>query len=434
MRIITSKLRGLAVLVSLALALTSCSLGVQDLPKLTNQDNILAMNCDEVTGTIAQLDAVKTASDDDKAKFESQTGVKPSDEKALASVRTQLVTQQTAVCDAGTADIVIDEATIKALTITTGTYKCKVDGNGLIVFDDLDKTKWYAADSYGPKLSKSPSRKEIQKRICGPVEGAVFLRWLTDLKFANWNMQDGNPWLKQLAEKFNGMSINEVTAYYMPLVDVQGTPDDEAVRVAVVRNREWQQVASKLATLLERPQVEGVLSLLSSKNYHAGYWEIGLPSVTLNGDYEENKPAFVFVLKNKMGKCLVRFGFNVKDGRLEQFSCVSKAVVKKVVVKKVVKAVVTPPGKGGKCKPPSKPSGGKCIVKKTVVRGTTPKGGGGKSEDGAAKSPTPPKVDEGSGATVPPPAPTTPREPAPAPVPAPEPGSGDNDGTVAPPP
>ena len=316
MRIINNTRRGwVFAIAALAVLLAGCSTGYT-VPPLTGQ-NVLGMSCQDVRASIEQLDAAAKGSAADREKFAKQAGIDLKKDKDLKKARERLVAHETVVCDPGTKDIKVDAATIKALTVSTGTYKCKVDANGLVAYADMDKSRWYAADSYGPKLSKSPGLKEMQARFCArPIDAITFLHWFANLEFKNWKTTDGNPWVA----KFKDVDIREEAAYYMPLVDEE-KPTDEAVKLAVVRNREWQVVASKAATLLAQTKVVGVQSLLSSKNYHAPGWELDLPGVVLNKDYQEDKPALVFVRKNKIGQCLVKFGFNVKDGRLEQFSC-----------------------------------------------------------------------------------------------------------------
>lgn len=400
----------IATAISLAL-LSACSSGgvsVQDLKKLTDPINITSLSCDDATGTLATMDTIKAGSEEDKATFAKRTGLKLDDSKKSIKMwdktHALLVVQRDSICDPGTSSIVVDEETIKALSIITSTFACKVDAKGLVVFPDIDRSKWYADDSYATKLSSSPDRKELQARMCDPVQGVVFMHWLTNLKFANWSMVDGNPWLQELADKFDGMTVHEITAYYMPLVDVT-KPADAAVQVSVVRNREWRQVANKLGTLLEQPKVEGVESLVSAKNYHAPGWELGLPSVVVNDRYEENLPAFVFVMKNKMGTCNLRFGFNMKDARLEQFNCAAQVTVKTIFVPTKHK-----PNKHGKCPPGEFVKNGKCIIAKNVHKAYTPQHGlGGNSPGLPDPKPSKPAVTVGAGATSAPTATQTPR-------------------------
>lgn len=89
----------------------------------------------------------------------------------------------------------------------------------------------------------------------------------------------------------------------------------------------YQKYAAWVNTVLLRSVAEGQQSLTSVRN-----WEVsavadpskGLPSAQ-QAAVQENKPAWVRSYIDKMGNCLLRFGFNVEDRRMEIFACETPA-------------------------------------------------------------------------------------------------------------
>lgn len=89
----------------------------------------------------------------------------------------------------------------------------------------------------------------------------------------------------------------------------------------------FQKYASWVNTVLLRSLAEGQQSLTSVRNWEvSGAWapNMGLP-VTQQATVQENKPAWVRIFKDKMGNCLLRFGWNAEDRRLEIFPCAEPA-------------------------------------------------------------------------------------------------------------
>ena len=84
----------------------------------------------------------------------------------------------------------------------------------------------------------------------------------------------------------------------------------------------YQQYATAVNTVLLRAVPEGKKSLTSVKN-----WELSpvadpysMPVVQV-AKQQENKPAWTYAFTSKMGTCLLRFGFNTEDKRMERFNC-----------------------------------------------------------------------------------------------------------------
>lgn len=110
----------------------------------------------------------------------------------------------------------------------------------------------------------------------------------------------------------------------------------------------YQKYAAWVNTVLLRSVPEGKQSLTSIRN-----WEVsavadprGLPSAT-QAEVQENKPAWVRSFIDKMGNCLLRFGFNAEDRRIEIFEC------EQPVPPGTTPPTDTPPGcVGTECEPP----------------------------------------------------------------------------------
>ena len=111
----------------------------------------------------------------------------------------------------------------------------------------------------------------------------------------------------------------------------------------------YQKYAAWVNTVLLRSVGEGQQSLTSIRN-----WEVsavadprGLPSATQAEVLQENKPAWVRSFIDKMGNCLLRFGFNAEDRRIEIFECPQP------VNPEQPPTVTPPPGcVGDDCEPP----------------------------------------------------------------------------------
>lgn len=104
MRTINNWRRGLVTLFALfALALTGCAgAAPQELPTLTKQVQIEKLDCAASKNALARLDAVEksSATDAEKNAFKNESGVNPSDKKAVKKLREQLKDRRTVACEA----------------------------------------------------------------------------------------------------------------------------------------------------------------------------------------------------------------------------------------------------------------------------------------------------------------------------------------------
>lgn len=298
-------------------------------------------------------------------------------------------------------DIEITDDVIAALTPDTGGYQCETDSNGLVVLKDIKVSEIETGDGYGPPLPKEPTAAKLQERLCGRVvDGVVFGHFLANLRISGWSPLDAeaNAHLKQFvgdpADPDGWDIIAERVHYYVPLLDVKN-PSEDQVREAIARNLEWKDVASKLASLIDHLEKRGILSQLSTLNYHGQPLVSGLRPVGINDEYEEKLPAFTFSLTNKIGQCVLKVGWNMKDGRLEQFDCSKERVPTSTPTGKGVclKDCGTPPPCKQNCGP-----GGKNPAEDPNARGNAPRGGGKNDDPGKG-----PKSSQT-------PAPTTPRK------------------------
>ena len=152
--------------------------------------------------------------------------------------------------------------------------------------------------------------KEIVNEMCG---NPTFLKMMAD-EMMLWNVEGAQfnkeVWLQSILATINEDGLHSF---------VRKTQDGKLVVTA-----EFQKYAGWLNTvLLTRFNEEGKQSLTSERN-----WELlatsGVTSlpVAVQASVQENKPAWVRTLKDKMDNCLLRIGFNAEDRRVEVFSCV----------------------------------------------------------------------------------------------------------------
>lgn len=283
-------------------------------------------------------------------------------------------------------EIAITDDVVAALTPSTGGYQCKTDSSGLVVIKVAKPTDITTGDGYGPPLPKEPTAGKLKERLCSyVVDGVVFGHFLANLKIGNWSPLDeeANAYLKQFAgdpaDPKGWDVIAERVHYYVPLIDVKN-PSEEQVREAITRNLEWKDVASKLASLIDHLKARNVLSALSTLNYYGKPLVSGLRPVGINEEYQESKPAFTLSLTNKIGQCVLKIGWNVKDGRLEQFDCSKEPAI----------PTPTPTGKGVCTKDcGSQPTcttncdnHGKTPTKDPNAQGNAPRGGGKNDDPG----------------------------------------------------
>ena len=221
--------------------------------------------------------------------------------------------------------------TIKALTVTTASYTCQKDSNGLVAFDigalkpvgDSGR-KWSDAVST-PFKETAPAKinDELAQAIChDPLMGSMVANYFANLKLGDFEVASVNPWLNE----FKGDAakvINVKAASYIGLLNVQN-PSADQVTKAAARNNDYQQLAAKAVTLLTKYAGGDVNADMSETNYHlmgGGLAADNLPAVGLN-DKQENLPALQLVLTQKgQDVCLDKIGFNTGDKRLESFKC-----------------------------------------------------------------------------------------------------------------
>lgn len=104
MRAIITRRRGLVALFALfALALTGCAgAAPQELPKMTKQVQVEKLDCAATKNAIDRLNAAtkEDASKEEKKAFKNESGVDPSDKKAVKKLREQLKNRQKIACEA----------------------------------------------------------------------------------------------------------------------------------------------------------------------------------------------------------------------------------------------------------------------------------------------------------------------------------------------
>jgi hypothetical protein len=225
-----------------------------------------------------------------------------------------------------------DAATIKALTVDTVPEKalCTTDSNGLVAYNvgtvkpvGENGRKWSDSVELPFTTTTSTARlNEIYTTDCvNPDYGIMNANFFANMVLGDVKVVDLNPWLKPFAG--DDKVINAKAAEYIPLLNVKN-PSDQQVATAVKKNKEYQELAAKVNTLLSKFNLIGVHSEKSIKNYHllAGGLTAGtLPAIGLN-DKQESLPAEQLVLTNKgQGTCFAKIGYNTGDRRAEQFSC-----------------------------------------------------------------------------------------------------------------
>jgi hypothetical protein len=226
-----------------------------------------------------------------------------------------------------------DAATVKALTVTTVPEKalCKTDGNGLVAYDigslkpvGKDGRTWSDSVELPFTTTKSADRlAEVFHTNCvNPDYGVMNANFFANMTLGDVKVVDLNPWLKPY-QGDGAKVINTKAAEFIPLLNVKN-PTDAQVTEAVKKNKEYQELAAKVNTLLSKFSLAGQHSEPSIKNYHllAGGLSAGtLPAIGLN-DKQESLPAEQLVLTNKgRGTCFAKIGYNTGDRRAEQFSC-----------------------------------------------------------------------------------------------------------------
>jgi len=229
----------------------------------------------------------------------------------------------------------VSQEIIDALTVKTASAdaECSLDANGLVSYqvDALtevpDPRKW--SDALSTPFTATTAneiRNELQQAICkDPLLGVSYLVFFaTDVRDqllvdAGVDILKLNPWLKPFA--VDPSEINAKAAEFIPLLDVKN-PSDKQVNQAINKNREWQQLASYVNTLLDRFEVSGIEARKSIVNYHlaVGGLVVGsLPSVERNPN-QESLPALILSLTEKdQCQAILEMGANVADKRPELF-------------------------------------------------------------------------------------------------------------------
>lgn len=220
---------------------------------------------------------------------------------------------------------VLDKLTVKTIDEKT----CESDGSGLVPFDigslkGLPPRIWTDAISVpvSNENDAGVALNDVRWAIChDPVLGVTWAHALADVKVGNTTIGDLNDWLKPY--QVDASEISEQAAGFIPLLDVSAadkTP--KKVEAAVSKNGEYQALAQKVNTLINRFWSVGIHSPKSEWNYHlaGGGAVVGkLPEVELN-DKQENLKSVVLVLTNKGDSCpAVAIGANVYDKRPEGF-------------------------------------------------------------------------------------------------------------------
>ncbi|MDB5168995.1 MAG: hypothetical protein JWO41_351 [Candidatus Saccharibacteria bacterium] len=225
-------------------------------------------------------------------------------------------------------------ALTKLLTVSTSSVDCKsvvsetggkVDGNivGYVigVLKSVPPRKWSDALST-PLAGSTPAekRRALYAAVCeDPELGSSIANMLAHLTVDGVNVGSLNSWLSPFAG--DASQINDIAASYIPLMDVK-KPTSAQVKVAASKNVEWQEVASKVDTLIGRFSLGDVRSLASVTNYHltAGGLSVGgLSEVGIN-PHQENLPALTMSVTLKGGCAPLKvIGFNVGDKRPEVF-------------------------------------------------------------------------------------------------------------------
>lgn len=226
-----------------------------------------------------------------------------------------------------------DQATINALTVTTvpANASCTTDANGLVPWNigtlkpvGDGGRKW--SDSVElPFTSSDPAQvlAEVLKTNCeNPEFGIMNANAFANLELGDVKVLDLNPWLQPFAGNGDTV-INAKAASYVTLLDVKN-PSEAQVAEAAKKNKEYQEVAAKVNTLILKFVLGGVHSDRSIKNYHllAGGLTVGtLPAIGLN-DHQEGLSALQLYLTDKgQAKCFAKIGYNLGDRRWEQFTC-----------------------------------------------------------------------------------------------------------------
>lgn len=93
------------------------------------------------------------------------------------------------------------------------------------------------------------------------------------------------------------------------------TKEDEAKGM----HNYWKTYCHLVASLEQLFTFEGAQSLESTENWHMSDMADWANTRIVLADYQEDKPAYIFVHRNKMGEITMKMGFNLADARVELF-------------------------------------------------------------------------------------------------------------------
>lgn len=93
------------------------------------------------------------------------------------------------------------------------------------------------------------------------------------------------------------------------------TKEDEATGM----HNYWKTYCHLVASLEQLFTFEGAQALESTENWHMSDMADWANTRIVKADYQEDKPAYIFVHRNKMGKITMKIGFNLADSRVELF-------------------------------------------------------------------------------------------------------------------
>ncbi len=275
--------------------------------------------------------------------------------------------------DSSSSDTAITEAIKQALTVKDGDeLTCgTVDENGLVSFTLETKTGvepvgnrlW--SDSLGLPVDGTDAVKGLQQTQAaiwhGPDIGVTYAHFLAKLDVNGTSLVTLNPWLAEFNTSDADIN-NQAASYILPK-----NPSDDDYKKFVQRNKDYQDVACKVNTLLSRFHVAGIESLPSVLNYRqaVGGLSIGeagtfnLPNIESTTDVD-NRPAIVLELTSKTaGPCdpVFAIGINVGDKRPELFNNAAPNTSPECSPSTTPPASppVTPPGNPPTTTPPTNP-------------------------------------------------------------------------------
>ncbi len=258
----------------------------------------------------------------------------------------------------GMVDNSLEQETIDAVTVANGAEASPCDWTGVETKNvavpegatnndtDVDQTMVVykpgfaaAVGSNGRRYSDSiqlplkgsetvDQSKDLKRAICeDPLQGAAVANMFAGIKIGDQErpLTEFNPWLQPFAVEVE--QVNDLAAGYMPHYEQKELTSDQA-KEALTKNVEYQVLANRLGTLLDRLGAVGVQSHASDKTWHLSNGGIsvgGVPEVGLD-PRKDTKPSLVYQLSQKNAcEVLLRVGFNTADKRPEVFKLASCA-------------------------------------------------------------------------------------------------------------